>query len=88
MAISYDRDNVSRASEAPADDAYMITPNDSANLPSQVRAIRVAVAGDLHIITRLGTERTLTVTDGETVLVGVTRVYSTGTTATGLLGYI
>lgn len=88
MAIDYDRDNVSRASAAPADDAYMITPNDSANLATPVRAIRVAVAGDVRILSALGEDRTLTMLAGETLKCGALKVFSTGTTATGLLGYI
>lgn len=82
-----DRDNVSRASDAPADDAYMITPADSA-LTLPVRAVRVAVAGDMKITTRAGTVRTLTVTANELIVCGVTQLWATGTTATGFLGYI
>ena len=87
MAYDYDRDGVARANPGPADDAYMITPNDSSDLPMPVRVLRVDVAGDIHVITRSGNERTLTLLDGECLTCGVTKVFSTGTTVTGILGY-
>lgn len=86
--LEYDRDGVARANGRPADDAYMITPSDSENLPVQVRAIRAANGGDLHVITYSGTERTLTLLDGEILTLVVRKVFATGTTATGLLGYV
>ena len=88
MAFYPDRDNVARADPGPADDAYMITPSDIINLPTQCRAIRIGVAGDVHVITRIGEDRTLAVLDGEVLTCGVLKVFATGTTATGLLGYI
>ena len=88
MTFTPDRDNVARADPGPADDAYMITPSDSANLPTQCRAIRVGVAGDVHVLTRIGQDRTLTLLDGEVFTCGVLKVFATGTTATDLLGYI
>lgn len=86
--FEYDRGNYPRPSSAPADDVYMITPHDTNLLPQTVRAIRIAVAGDIRIMTAAGNDRTLTVLAEEVLLCGATRVYSTGTTATGLLGYV
>jgi hypothetical protein len=88
MAYSYDRDNVARADPGPADDMFDITPGDSENLAQPVRALRVGGAGDLHVITRSGSERTIAVLDGEVITCGILKVFATGTTATGLLGYV
>lgn len=86
--IPYDRDGASRPSEAPSDDAYMITPIDGLNLPTQVRALRVATAGDLRVINRQGIERVVTLLASETFSCGVVKVFATGTTVTGILGYV
>lgn len=83
----YDRDNVARADAGPADDCFMITPDNGNNLAIPVRALRVAVAGDIKVTTRSGNERTVTLIDGEMLHCGVLKVFATGTTATGILGY-
>jgi len=88
MPYEYDRDNLARASSSPSDDAYMITASDASNLSQPVRALRVAGAGDIHITTRSGADRTLTLAAGEMLYCGATKVFSTGTTATGILGYV
>lgn len=88
MAYNYDRDDLARADPGPADDMYTITPNDGANLAQPVRALRVSVAGDLHVITRSGSERTIAANDAEVITCGILKVFATGTTATGLLGYV
>lgn len=84
----YDRDGVARADPGGADDAYMITPSDGSNLSQPIRALRVATAGDVHVMTKSGAERTLTLLAGEIVVCGMTKIFSTDTTATGLLGYV
>ncbi len=86
--FDYDRDGVARANSGPADDAFMITPADGSNLAQPVRTLRVSGAGDIHVVTRSGNERTLTLDAGEMLMCGVTKVFSTGTTATGILGYV
>ena len=84
----YDRDGVARADAGPADDIYTLTGNDSTNLSIPVRAFRASGAGDVHVITRAGNERTITVIAGEVITCGITKLFVTGTTATGILGYV
>lgn len=72
-------------------DVFLITPNDSADLPHVTRAISVAVAGALEIVT----------VDGSTVIIpsgalaagvmhpiGASRIKAANTTATGIVGYV
>ena len=88
MAYNYDRDNIARADGGPADDAYTISPHDTNPLPQACRALRIGGAGDIVVVTRSGNQRTWTALAGETIECGVTKVLSTGTTATNILGYV
>lgn len=65
-------------------DIVPVTPNDSADLPTAGRAIRAQGAGNIHIITGLGTDRTTAIAAGEMLFVQVRKVFATGTTATGI----
>lgn len=67
-------------------DSFPIEPSDTANLPNGVRAIRASTGGTVRCITAAGVERTLNFADTETRYVAVDKVFSTGTTATGLEG--
>jgi len=70
-----------------AADLAPVTPNDSTDLPEYGRGIRVrpdGAAGTVHFRNNAGVERTTAMAAGETILVGVTRIYATGTTATGI----
>lgn len=69
-------------------DAYPITPNDDAPLPKRIRGIRATGAGDVVCMTASGAQRTLVFLAGETRYIAVSRVYATGTTATGLEGLV
>ena len=70
---------------ASGEDAYRVSPNDSTDLPTAARALRVVTAGTVAVYTRASaagaTVRTLTFAAGETQHVRVIRVLSTGTTA-------
>ena len=68
----------------PAIDAIPVTPNDSVDLPGGVcSALLVVTAGNLHVRTAAGNERTIAVPAG-VVPIQVRRVYSTGTTAASI----
>ena len=73
----------------PAEGAFAITPNDSTDLTEPTRGICFAAAGDLKVDMLNGD--TVTFTDGSLAAgavhpLRVKKVYSTGTTATGIFG--
>lgn len=71
----------------PAVHAFAITPNDSTDLEYVTRAIYVGGAGDVAVTTQGGESVTFSgVTVGTLLPIRVTKVKSTGTTATLLLG--
>jgi hypothetical protein len=70
---------------APARGAFSITPADGTDLAIYPKALYVGTAGDVKVDMRDGT--TVTFTGAIGVLpIRVKRVYSTGTTATNILG--
>jgi hypothetical protein len=75
--------------DEPAAHAAAITPNDAADLANATRFIRITVAGTLRV-TMVGGED-VTYLSGSLALgvahrLRVTRVFATGTTATGIFG--
>ena len=78
--------NYGTAEESPATKAAAITPSDSADLADVSRSIYVGGAGDIKVDMVLGGTVTLVGALAGTVLpIRVSRVYSTGTTATSLV---
>lgn len=73
---------------SPAQDAYSVTPSDSANLsPSFARAIYVGGGGNVAITTVKGTNVTFANVAGGTILpVRAQKILYTGTTATLIVG--
>lgn len=73
-------------------DLVPVTPNDSTDLATAARAIRckpnTGAAGNVAFTSLNGQSRTTEIAVGETLLVGATRILSTGTMATGLEIYI
>ena len=71
----------------PGTDCLPVTPSDSVDIVTPngapVRALLIAVGGTLQVTTRAGNTRALTVGAG-IFPVGVTRVWSTNTAATGI----
>ena len=68
-----------------------ITPSDSADLTEAIRAIRLAAsgtAGTVRVTTRAGNVRDLPIGTGEQWTVRISRVWATGTTASGLWGLV
>lgn len=70
----------------PVDNAASVTPNDSTDLTAVTRAIYVGGFGDMAVIMKNG--QTVTFTNLESGVVypyRVSRILSTGTTATGII---
>lgn len=75
----------------PADDLLPITPSDSTDLAETIRAIRLpatGTAGIVRVTTRAGSVRDLPIAAGEQWTVRISRVWATGTTASGLWGLV
>lgn len=70
--------------ESPATHVVSITPSDSTDLPHASRAINVASSGTVRVTTVGGTTDTIFVAAGVPFPVRATRIWSTGTTATGI----
>lgn len=68
--------------------AFVITPNDSTDLAHHIRAITLSVDGTLSYVAWDGTTRTTDTLPAGTYPVAAKRVRATGTTATGLTGWI
>ncbi len=69
----------------PAQDAFAVTPSDTGGISA--RALYIGVSGDVKIDTAAGSAITFSNAVGGTILpIRATRVYSTGTTATGIVG--
>lgn len=75
--------------ELEGDNAFEVTPNDSTDLTSIARVIRVGAAGNLKIMTSAGNVVTLKNCYVGEILnyVRIKRVYATGTTAADLVGF-
>lgn len=75
-----------REQEAPAWDAFSITPGASA-LTHEVRAVYVGVGGDVEVTTAAGNDVTFAdVPQGAVLPVRATHVLATSTTASSLVG--
>ena len=71
--------------ESPARHIEQVTPSDAGDLDYVSRAICVAVPGDVHLTMVDGSEGTLFLAAGIAFPVRVTRIWDTGTTATGIV---
>ena len=65
-------------------DIEPVTPSDTVDLPSHARAIRATNGGTLRIKTYRGSVRDTRISSGEVLMVYASRIYATGTSATGL----
>ncbi len=80
---------ISTDADDPASDTFSITPHDSTNFTKLCRGIYVGGAGNITLITAKGTVQLFTaVPVGWILPVRATRVNSTGTTATALVGLV
>jgi hypothetical protein len=81
-------DGHSQSLESPATIALQVAPDDAADLPMPSRALNAAQEGTVHVTTTGGTTATLYIAAGVCLPVRVTRVWATGTTATGLVALV
>ena len=72
----------------PARDMLPITPADGIDLETLCVGLYVEGAGSLTITTERGNTRVINVPDFSIIPVAASRVHATGTTATGLHGFI
>lgn len=72
--------------ESPATNAFEVTPDDGADLPAVTRALNVANAGSVRLITLGGDTVTIFVAAGGVLPIRASRVLASGTTATGIVG--
>lgn len=77
-----------RIGSAIARGAFNITPNDSANLSKKATGVYAGGAGTLRYIGDDGVEDTVTLVAGQIWPVRIRKVFATGTTATGLKGFV
>lgn len=71
----------------PADDCFQITPNDGVDI-APARSLMIGASGTLKITTAAGNTVTLSNVPAGLFPVSVTRVWSTGTTAAGIVGIV
>lgn len=77
---------LARTPEGPAVTVFAITPDDAADLPHVTTALNVATPGTVRVTTAAGTVEDVRIDPGCAFPLRVRRVWSTGTTATGLRG--
>ncbi len=68
-------------------DARLITKSDTVDLPAGVLGFSVGVAGNIRVTTIAGTDIVIPVIAGVVYYLQITRIWSTNTTATGLVVY-
>lgn len=72
----------------PAEGILIITPSNNNELTHTTRSIYVGYGGNLNVLMVDGTSGIhYNVQDGEILPIRVKQVYTTGTTASGILGY-
>jgi hypothetical protein len=76
-----------RSLDSPIENAFAVTPNDSTDLTISTRGIYVGSSGALKVTTVRGDEITFTnLAAGIIHPIRVARVWSTGTTASSIVG--
>ena len=68
-----------------ADDAFAVTPNDGGHISIESRAIVVTGGGNVQVTMKSGTTLVIPVAEGVPIPIRVTRIWSTNTTATGIV---
>lgn len=77
-----------RAPTDPAITVFDVTPNDAVDLPDVTTALNVATPGTIRVTLLDGSTGDVSATPGAPLPVRATRVWLTGTTATGIRGLI
>ncbi|WP_375599371.1 hypothetical protein [Devosia sp. Naph2] len=73
--------------DAPVGSGAAVAPNDDTDLTIVTRAVYVGGSGNLAVIMQSGAELTFeNVSDGQLLPIRVSRIKSTGTTATSIVG--
>lgn len=80
--------NRMRAPTDPAVTIFAISPSDGADLPLTTAGLNVLTPGRVRVTTAGGTEGTISVHPGHAFPIRATRVWETGTTATGITGLV
>ncbi|SLN13291.1 hypothetical protein PSA7680_00259 [Pseudoruegeria aquimaris] len=74
--------------ESPPTRIFEITPDDGTDLPFVTRALNAATSGEVRITTLGGDTATLYVAAGAVIPIRASRVWATGTVASGLRGLL
>lgn len=74
--------------ESPATRLIAVAPDDDANLPLVTRAIAVGTEGFVQVTTMMGDTGRIFIAPGAPFPIRVSRVWSTGTTATEIVGLV
>lgn len=75
--------------DAPAIDAFAITPSDTVDFDVAARSLWIGGTGDVVVVTKAGNAVTFAAVPAGTELrVGAIRVNDTGTTATDIVGLV
>lgn len=74
--------------ESPATIVLQVAPDDGTDLPMPSRALNASQEGTVRVTTTGGTTATLYIAAGTCLPVRVTRVWATGTTATGIAALV
>jgi hypothetical protein len=87
MPSTIDYTLFNKTQECPPSSAFAVTPSDATDLTLPIRYFMVTVAGTINVIFKDDTTPvTLTVLSGVQYYGLISRVRSTGTTATGIIG--
>lgn len=78
----------SLGSAGPAVESVAVTPSDSADLPVAVRAITINTSGTISWISWHGVTCTTATLPAGTYTMCARRIRATGTTATGITGWV
>ena len=70
---------------ASIEDAYVVTPSDTVDLQYLTRSVYVGVAGDLKVTLKSGNDITYTNAHIGRHFIRASRIWATGTTATGIV---
>lgn len=81
-------DNHASGLESPALGAFAVTPSNSADLTSTIRAVTIATEGTISFIGISGATWTTGTLPAGTYALRARRIRATGTTATGITGWI
>ncbi len=80
--------STARSITSPALGAFVVSPSDSTNLASPIRAITLNAAGTLAWLNEDGVAQATALLPAGTYPLIATRILATGTTAAGLTGWI